>query len=68
MQNMVMPNYDSLRTGDYRTPGGISASADSSHPEAENDPFLNFLEQLAENDGAGSAGPYDLNFYVNGQA
>lgn len=66
MQNLAA--QETLRSADYHnTPGGISASADSSHTEPENDPFLSFLEQLAENDGSGSGGPSELNFFLNGQ-
>lgn len=47
---------------DHQTPGGISVSAGSvSAPtEAESDPFLSFLEQLAENDGSGGANGLDI--------
>ena len=72
-QNMVLqqtnPNHhDPLmgaQSSDHHTPSGLSASAGSSHTETDNDPFLSFLEQLAENDGTG--GPSDLDFFLNGQ-
>lgn len=51
---------------EMQTPSAMSASAQSSSNtlEAESDPFLNFLEQLAENDGSGG-GPTDLDFFMN---
>ncbi|GAB7361535.1 hypothetical protein MBLNU230_g1589t1 [Neophaeotheca triangularis] len=48
------------------TPGGLSASADSSHTDPDKDPFLSLLEQLAENEGGGTGGPSDLDFFLNG--
>lgn len=51
---------------DMQTPGAVSTSGQSSNTiEVENDPFLSFLEQLAENDGSGS-GPTDLDFFMGG--
>jgi hypothetical protein len=67
------PNYtaDHLRpittAEDTQTPGGLSASAQSSHTvDGDNDPFLSFLEQLAENDSSGN--PDGLDFFMNGSA
>lgn len=50
------------------TPGGLSASAESSHTDpADKDPFLSLLEQLAENEGgAGAGGASELDFFLNG--
>ena len=49
---------------DRQTPSGMSASAASAsaRTEPESDPFLSFLEQLAEND---SGGPNGLEFFLN---
>ena len=51
---------------DHLTPSGTSASAISASAtiEEENDPFLSFLQQLAENEGSG--GPHELDFFLNG--
>lgn len=49
---------------DYSTPSGMSVSAGSATQEAESDPFLSFLESLAENDGGGMDG---LDLFLNGQ-
>ncbi|KAK3055321.1 hypothetical protein LTR09_003874 [Extremus antarcticus] len=63
-QSHPIPAADELQT-----PGGLSVSGRSSYTaeaEAEGDPFLSFLEQLAENDGSGG-GPTDLDFSMTGQ-
>ena len=65
MQQIAMQSVDPFRAGEYQTPSGVSASADSSHTEVESDPFLSFLEQLAENDGSGSNGPTELDSFLN---
>jgi len=51
---------------DHLTPSGTSASAVSASAptEEETDPFLSFLQQLAENEGSG--GPHELDFFLNG--
>jgi hypothetical protein len=51
---------------DHLTPSGTSTSAISASApaESETDPFLSFLEQLAENEGSG--GPHELDFFLNG--
>lgn len=54
-----------VQSSEQQTPSGISASAESPHTEADNDPFLSFLEQLAENDGTG--GPSELDYFLKGQ-
>jgi hypothetical protein len=62
--------YDAFYTGqgfDHQTPSGLSASAESAQTDPDKDPFLSFLEQLAENDGVGGAGMADLDFFLNGQ-
>lgn len=61
------PFYGAQGLIDYCTPGGVSASAESSHTDPDKDPFLSLLEQLAENDGGAGSGPSDLDFYLNGQ-
>lgn len=46
---------------DDQTPGAMSNG--SANTDADKDPFLNFLEQLAQSDG----GRGDLDFFLNGQ-
>lgn len=50
---------------DHQTP----RSGESVHTDPlDKDPFLNLLEQLAQNDGgSGDGGPSDLDFFLNGQ-
>ncbi|KAK5715454.1 hypothetical protein LTR15_010098 [Elasticomyces elasticus] len=56
------------QSGDYQTPGGFSQSADSAHTDPlDRDPFLNLLEQLAQNDGNLDPGQTDLDFMMNEQ-
>ena len=50
---------------DHQTPSGLSLSGGSTHTEQDNDPFLSFLEQLAQNNGSG--GPSDLGFFLDAQ-
>ena len=67
LQNGHHDHSNDIQPANHHTPSGLSASAESAHTEPENDPFLNLLEQLAENDGSGSGGPSDLDFFLNGQ-
>ena len=53
------------QSGDYRSPSGLSVGRGSANAEQESDPFLNFLEQLAQNDG--SSGPSELGFFLDRQ-
>ena len=68
VQNRESGQYDPFygaQTADYRTPGGISVSTDSAQTDTDADPFLSFLEQLAENDGSGDGGLNDLDLFLN---
>jgi len=47
------------------TPGAASASG-STHTDADKDPFLTLLEQLAENE-VSRGGPSELDFFLSGQ-
>lgn len=51
----------------YPTPGGVSMSNESNHTDPDKDPFLQLLEQLAQNEGVNGQGPSDLGFYLSGQ-
>ncbi|KAF2153025.1 hypothetical protein K461DRAFT_225667 [Myriangium duriaei CBS 260.36] len=51
---------------DHQTPGGMSASG-SIPSEADKDPFLSLLEQLAENENSQHGGPSDLDFFLQAQ-
>lgn len=69
-QNGMQPDpFYFTQNFDHQTPSGFSQSAESAHTDPmDKDPFLSFLEQLAQNDGNGDAsGPADLDFFLNGQ-
>ncbi|KAK4496296.1 hypothetical protein PRZ48_012276 [Zasmidium cellare] len=52
---------------DQSTPSGVSASTENGHIEAENDPFLSLLEQLAENDTSGLGAHENFDFFMGQQ-
>lgn len=57
--------HDPFYGAESRTPGGLSVGGGSTQAEPDNDPFLSFLEQLAQNDSSG--GPTDLSFFLDKQ-
>jgi hypothetical protein len=65
-QNKDLSHLHAMTTAEEaQTPGGVSASAQSSNTvDAESDPFLSFLEQLAENNENGVQG--DLDIFMHG--
>lgn len=56
--------HDPFYGAEQRTPGGLSVGGGSTQAEPD-DPFLSFLEQLAQNDSSG--GPTDLSFFLDKQ-
>lgn len=68
----LAPHFDptlSMTPGTYDqqpTPGAGSTSGASAHTDAEKDPFLSLLEQLAENE-VSRGGPSELDFFLGGQ-
>ena len=52
--------------GDMPTPGAMSNNG-STLSENDKDPFLNLLEQLAENEHGRGDGPSDLDFFLSSQ-
>ena len=59
-------NMLSLGPPDQITPGARSANG-SALSDADKDPFMSLLEQLAENEHSQLGGPSDLDFYLGEQ-
>lgn len=59
--------HDPFYGFDQQTPGGFSTSAESAHTDADKDPFLSLLEQMAQNGEYANGGPSELDFFLNGQ-